>query len=310
MARTLKAAVIGECMIELGRQNGAITQTYGGDTLNTAVYMHRASKGQIDYITAVGKNDPYSQGMLEFMQANKIGCGLVQRLEGKLPGIYAIDLDHNGERHFSYWRGEAAAKDCFEHPDSETILATLWSYDLAHFSGITLAILKDHGRDKLLNALEKAAARGVKISFDFNFRPELWQIDPAPYFRRAAKIASWAFLSPPELQALGTEVPALWSDAMTEALKSLGAKEIILRNGAEKGAVYRLDNDMPVLFEPEAKLRPVDTTAAGDAFTGAYLAAAMTGKSISECIKAGQKMAEAVIMHPGAIIPENLTPAV
>ena len=38
---TLNIAIIGECMVELQRQHNDIRQGFGGDTLNTAVYLAR-----------------------------------------------------------------------------------------------------------------------------------------------------------------------------------------------------------------------------------------------------------------------------
>ena len=49
-----KVACIGECMIELKQADGGLfSRGYGGDTLNTAVYLARLGVG-VDYITALG----------------------------------------------------------------------------------------------------------------------------------------------------------------------------------------------------------------------------------------------------------------
>jgi 2-dehydro-3-deoxygluconokinase len=49
----------------------------------------------------------------------------------------------------------------------------------------------------------------------------------------------------------------------------------------------------------------VDTTAAGDSFNGAYLAALLTGAPEADCLAAGHATAAKVIGHPGAIIPRD-----
>jgi 2-dehydro-3-deoxygluconokinase len=49
--------------------------------------------------------------------------------------------------------------------------------------------------------------------------------------------------------------------------------------------------------------QPVDTTAAGDAFAAGYLAARIRGRTPLEAAQAGNGLAAAVVMHPGAIIP-------
>ena len=58
-----KIAVIGECMIELSEKNGAVNRGFGGDTLNTSVYIARqtdASALSVHYVTALG-TDAFSQ---------------------------------------------------------------------------------------------------------------------------------------------------------------------------------------------------------------------------------------------------------
>ena len=56
-------ACIGECMIELKQAGGGLySRGFGGDTLNTAVYLARLGVA-VDYITALG-DDPLSDEMI------------------------------------------------------------------------------------------------------------------------------------------------------------------------------------------------------------------------------------------------------
>ena len=49
-----RIACVGECMIELREaSDGGLTRGYGGDTLNTAVYLARLG-AVVDYVTALG----------------------------------------------------------------------------------------------------------------------------------------------------------------------------------------------------------------------------------------------------------------
>ena len=58
-----QVASIGECMIELKQADGGLfSRGYGGDTLNTSVYLARLGVG-VDYITALG-DDPMSDEMV------------------------------------------------------------------------------------------------------------------------------------------------------------------------------------------------------------------------------------------------------
>ena len=109
---TLNIAIIGECMVELQRQDNGIRQGFGGDTLNTAVYLARQlpqRQDKVHYVSALG-TDHFSQTMLDNWQQEGLDTTLVQRLTNKMPGLYFIDTDSHGERSFSYWRSDAAAK--------------------------------------------------------------------------------------------------------------------------------------------------------------------------------------------------------
>ena len=68
-----KVACIGECMIELkqARMAGLFSRGYGGDTLNTAVYLARLGVG-VDYITALG-DDALSDEMIAGWAAEGVG---------------------------------------------------------------------------------------------------------------------------------------------------------------------------------------------------------------------------------------------
>ncbi len=87
-----QVASIGECMIELKQAEGGLySRGFGGDTLNTAIYLARLGVS-VDYITALG-DDPMSAEMLAGWAAEGVGIGRVARLKGKLPGLYMIQTD-------------------------------------------------------------------------------------------------------------------------------------------------------------------------------------------------------------------------
>ena len=80
-------------MIELSTgADGSLQQSYGGDTLNTAVYLARLLRGtdtNVDYVTVLG-DDPFSQAMLADWEREGVGTGLVRIVKGRLPGLYWI----------------------------------------------------------------------------------------------------------------------------------------------------------------------------------------------------------------------------
>ena len=138
-----RIALFGECMIELrGQMFGPMQQYFGGDTLNTAVYLARLVKDsgiEVAYATQLG-NDAYSQGMLQAWQQEGLDISLVARAAGRMPGLYTIQVDEHGERTFYYWRDSSAAKQYFEAAASP-LEDQLDHIDALYFSGISLAVL-------------------------------------------------------------------------------------------------------------------------------------------------------------------------
>ncbi|MDQ6743955.1 MAG: PfkB family carbohydrate kinase, partial [Candidatus Dormibacteraeota bacterium] len=84
-------------------------------------------------------------------------------------------------------------------------------------------------------------------------------------------------------------------------ISGLGAAEVILRDGAA-GTYVRTDGDVRHI-PAWAVERVIDTTAAGDAFAGGYLAARLAGKTPTFAAGIGNGVAAVVIQHPGAITP-------
>ena len=299
---TPRIALIGECMIELQqRADGSLQQSFGGDTLNTAVYLSRAmgDKAQVDYVTALG-DDSFSDAMCQSWSSEGIGLDLVQRLPGRLPGLYCIQTDANGERRFLYWRNEAAVRDCFTTAAAEPILAALPDYDVLYFSGITLAVLGAQGRERLIQTLIEARQRDARIVFDNNYRPRLWAsvAEARAAYRSVLPHIDLALLTVDDEQALFGFSDC---DAVFEAYAQIGTPEVVLKRGAE-ACLIRCDGE--AFAVPAKKVeKVVDTTAAGDSFSAAYLASRLLGGSPEDAAVAGHRLASQVIQVPGALIP-------
>jgi 2-dehydro-3-deoxygluconokinase len=299
MAAARRVVCFGECMIELqGPAFGTLRQTHGGDTYNTAVYLARCAPAlRTAYASAVG-DDALSAQLLERWQADGVQTDLVRQLAGRLPGLYQISVDERGERRFSYWRNESAARAYFEAP-STPLEDAADEIDALYFSGISLAILPLAGRERLFALAERLAARGATVAFDNNYRPRLWA-DAATAraaFDRACALASVALLT------LDDEVALRGDAALTHAF-ALRCRDVVVKRGPEPTLVRDADGAVhEVATEPVPRV--VDTTAAGDSFAGAWLAARLTGADARAAAAAGNRLAARVVQHPGAVIPAD-----
>ncbi|UXN36244.1 sugar kinase [Avibacterium paragallinarum] len=303
-----KIAIIGECMIELnGEPFGNMWQTYGGDTLNTATYLARVSHSQdiaVHYVTAMGA-DKLSQQMIQHWQQDHINTDNVLIDPHRQAGLYLIQLDKFGERTFLYWRSESAARYLLQHPDYSQVQQQLSEMDMIYLSGISLAILPDADRYALIAQLKQLASQGVKIAFDSNYRPKLWES-----VEKTQEI--YTALLPFIDLALVTfdDEQALWGDSETaqsvQRLKDFGVKNIVLKQGKD-GALFcdAQGNEQHIATTPVANV--VDTTSAGDAFNAGFLNGYLREKSPQQCCQQGNQVAGIVIQHKGAIIDKNAT---
>jgi 2-dehydro-3-deoxygluconokinase len=297
-------ASIGECMIELKQAGGGLySRGFGGDTLNTSVYLARLGIA-VDYITALG-DDPLSAEMIAGWEAEGVGTGKVARLAGKLPGIYLIGTDAKGERRFFHWRENAAVRSLLDLPETASLLQSLGDYDLIYLSAITLGIYRDEGRVRLLAALREARARGTRIVFDTNFRIRLWpDLDVArAVYARAFETADIVLASSEDLQLL---FPGENPDAL---LARIPTDELVLRL-AEAASLVRVAGVTQTIKADPLSTPVVDTTAAGDSFAAAYIAARLAGADPVDAARAGHRLAGVVVCHPGAIIPGAAMPDV
>ena len=298
-----RVACIGECMVELRQAaRGLYSRASGGDTLNTAVYLARLDV-KVDYLTALG-DDALSDEMIAAWTAEGVGTRRVLRMPGKLPGLYMIQTDARGERQFFHWRENSAARGLMDVPQTDHILNSLTTYDIIYLSAITLSIYDEGGRERLLAAIKRARLLGTRFVFDTNFRARGW---PDPKIARQAFGA--AFEAADIVLASTEDLLALYpGKSPADLMARIPSPEVVLRL-AEPVSLLRVAGiSSEVRAEPVTK-PVVDTTAAGDSFAAAYIAARLAGANPIEAASAGHHLAGLVICYPGAIIPAKAMPS-
>ncbi|PJG59260.1 sugar kinase [Aeromonas cavernicola] len=308
----MRIVMMGECMIELnGSPFGAMHQAFGGDSLNTALYLKRAVNAyphpiSVSYLTAMGV-DPLSKGIVAQWRQAGLDTSLVLTDDQRQPGLYLIQLDEQGERTFLYWRNESAARYMLRHEQFPSVIAALADVDIIYLSGITLAILPDDDRRTLLQHLTRLHQQGKKIVFDSNYRPVLWH-DPdiAKHYYQQLLSITWLGLLTDDDEA------TLWGDKSVDEtlcrLHALGLEEVVIKRGGDGCLYQNIKQGEPPLHIPAVPVATiVDTTSAGDSFNAGFLAGRLTGKSALASAQMGHQLAAIVIQHRGAIVPTEAT---
>lgn len=286
---------IGECMLEMApAQDGLYKAGFAGDTFNTAWYARKLAGPQLEvaYMTAIGEDDA-SRQLEAFIRQAGVTPELRYRKDRTI-GLYMISLQ-NGERSFSYWRGQSAAKTL---ADDLADLPRIKAGDLVYVSGITFAILPETGRENLLAAIAKARAQGAVVAFDPNLRPKLWRHadEMRAVIMQAARCADIILPSfEDEAEWFGDADLAACAARYSKA----GAARVVVKNGA--GPICLSDASALSYLDVAPVAQVVDSTAAGDAFNAGFLVALDRGASMEQAARAGCDVARKVIAQRGAL---------
>jgi len=295
----MRIACVGEAMIELSLDENKTGFGFAGDTLNTAVYLRRsiAPEHDVAFVSAVG-TDELSNRMLQFIVNQGVLVDKIERFANLLPGIYTISLDEAGERSFNYWRDNSAARRLFQMPYGKPCFKNLLSFDVIYASAISLAILPAQIREAFLAWITAFRKNGGLFAFDSNYRPKLWESpeEARRTIERAWKICDIA------LPSMDDEMAIFGDSSCNEILdrfERYGVKAGALKRGVTGPLPIGSTIDKSMVFLPAKKV--VDSTAAGDSFSGAYLAEFLISGNPTNALRAGHICARAVIQHRGAI---------
>jgi ribokinase len=125
--------------------------------------------------------------------------------------------------------------------------------------------------------IERLRARGITTSWDFG-----WHEDLATRrgFKALLRVPDWVFVN--EREALLYTGASTLAKAVT-CWRGL-ARHTVVKQG-QRGACAIVDGAMLRVAAPRVGV--VDTTGAGDAFNGGFLAALVRGRDVSDCLRLG-----------------------
>ena len=292
----MRIVVVGEGMLELSRVTSDDAANwrlgYGGDTLNSAIHLARLG-ADVAYATALG-DDPFSDRLREAWAEEGLDVSLILTDPDRRPGLYAITTDDAGERSFTYWRGESAPRRLFASPDIARVAAAIAQADVLLFSLISLAILPPEGRTALFDLCRTLRARGGRVAFDTNYRTRLWA-DRDEARSAHAEAMTLTDIGLPTLEDETALYGAMDAAAVSEHWRAAGVRDVVVKLGAVGCLI-----DGEIVSAP-ARLNPIDTSGAGDAFNAGYLHARLAGSTPRDAALVGHRLAGWVIMQIGAI---------
>ena len=251
---------LGETLIGKG-----FKMTPGGKGANQAVAAARLG-AEVYMIGRVGE-DLIGDELLRNFERNGVKTDHVKRAKTH-SGVALIFVDSGGNNII----GVAPGADY--HVSREDVDEAL--KDLGDRINILLLQL-EIPIDVVEYAVKKFSEKGVKII-----------LNPAPYRPLSSETLSKVFIATPnevELELMSGVKIASDRDLLRagrEAIEKLGIKNLVVTLGS-RGAMIITEKEEKLI--PAFKVKPVDTTGAGDAFNGALAVALSKGKSLEEAVR-------------------------
>ena len=243
----------------------------GGKGLNQSIALARAG-AQVIHGAVVGDNGDF---LLQVMADSGVDISRIRKVPGSC-GHAIIQVDGAGQNCILLYPG---TNHMVDRAYAEEFLWDAMPGDI---------LLLQNEVSGLRDIFELAAQKGMRIAFN-----------PSPYHENLKKLplsyVTWWFCNEVEGEALfGSGDPAV----MAERFRQQYPHSSLILTLGERGSMY-IDGD-GCITQPAHPVAAVDTTAAGDTFTGFFLAYVTAGKTVEEAIDRAAKAASITVSRIGA----------
>ena len=252
--------VIGEILADMigEKQGGALSfkAFCGGAPFNVAVNAKNTGV-EVGFVGRVGRD---VIGKFLISEAGKAGLDFLQiQVDEERNTTLAFVSLNDGERSFSFNRHDTADFNI----DVNTIDFSQ-NISIVHLGSLMLS--EDNGKKVAEHIAAKTKEIGAKLSFDMNFRLDTYSdfSEAMKAYEPYVRCADIIKFSDDELKLYtGTE------DRIEAIKKIYRENQIFLLTMGGEGSMYFYNGKYNVI--PTKKVKPIDTTGAGDAFFGTFL---------------------------------------
>ncbi|MCR5775263.1 MAG: ribokinase [Lachnospiraceae bacterium] len=251
---------------------GDVTENCGGKGLNQTIALAKAGVS-VWHAGLVGKDGGI---LIDKCRENGVHTDLIRTTEGR-SGHTVIQVDKNGQNSILLFGG---ANRCVTEEYIDEVLG--------HFEPGDMIVLQNE-INLLDRVMDKAFERGMQIV-----------LNPSPYDAALEKcdLGKVSFLLMNEIegeQMTGEKDP----DRILSMVKEKYPKARTVLTLGSEGAVYQDENGRH--RQEIFKVKAIDTTAAGDTFTGYFIASLIRGMEPSECLETASKASAIAVTRPGAL---------
>lgn len=291
---------VGEMVIDFlpGEDEGVYIRKAGGAPANVAIAAARNGL-ETGFCGCVGDDD-FGRFLFDTLRDNNVSVLCPEMVEEAVTTMAFVTLNRDGERSFTFARKPGA--DMFltrTHIDKADVMRA----KVLHAGSCSLS--KDPAAGATVYAMEQAKKAGKIVSFDVNYRNLLWDNDRQAAMKAVQDIlpiVDMLKVSEEECDFLGGE------DNIAYTAKQNGISLVVETLGSKGARCYWNGKEIVM---PGMKAVCVDTTGAGDAFWGGFLASLLksgvenvshlTDEIIKEALQYGNIAGWLCVQKKGAI---------
>ena len=266
-----------EHFVQPGETLSATSQTVnpGGKGLNQSIALARAG-AEVYHAGCLGVG---GESLGKLLRENGVDTSYLFPTD-ELQGNAVIQVEPSGQNCILLFGGS-----------NQCITSGQVDKTLAAFSEGDYLVLQNEVND-LPMIVEKAYERGMKIV-----------LNPSPYNEKLSAVdfgkLSWLLVNEVEAaQLAGSDDPEEAWRLLHEAYPKLS---VLITLGSAGSVAYRAENGEVETARQEAfRVRAMDTTAAGDTFTGFFIGALLEDKPLQECMRRASMASALGVTRPGA----------
>ncbi len=255
--------------------SASLQQFAGGKGLNQSVALARAG-AKVYHAGAIG---PEGEFLLETLRSSGVDVRYVQTLAQVRTGHAIIQKEQGGDNCILLYGG---ANRC---------ISTAWMAEVLSHFGVGDVLMLQNEINDLDELMVLARQRGMKIA-----------LNPSPMepgvLSLPLELVDLFFLNEVEArQVVGAAAEAEWEELLRALQKKFPGAAIVLTLGSA-GAVYQ--DGKETLFQPACPVEVVDTTAAGDTFSGYFLGSVLRGETVAKAMETAARASALACMRHGA----------
>ncbi|NLL56803.1 MAG: carbohydrate kinase [Clostridiales bacterium] len=291
---------IGEILVDMiGDNNNAYQMFIGGAPFNVAVNAKQCG-AKVAFIGRVG-NDVAGRFIEKSIDKFNLDYAILQKDSIRNTTLAFVALDEFGERDFTFFRHDTAD---FNIDIDEIDFNSFDNLSIVHIGSLMLNEKK--GVDFARAMVKKIRKNGLLFSFDVNFRYDLYDTKEQAFrvYREFIESADILKFSIDEILDYTGEV------TLDEAIKKVKCKGLLLITLGASGSMFYFNGQSKTV--ESIKVKPIDTTGAGDAFYGAVLAEIdkiaydnLNNENLSIALKAANQKGANATLHKGAVSIEG-----